>query len=366
MTLALGSVIFLVMPRRSAQGHTHSSDPIGRHLTGFDEEVQLGQLGEILENESVVMTIEAYDEIDQRIKPGDEPLWRGVTLADYEKGRWHRLKGRSTSFPLISRRGSAPPHTIRQQIKLEANDSPVLFGLRPILNVAAGSRNEPALLLDDGTVFRPDLRSGVFDYRVESAADPSSSQPGEVPPGPNRMRNLRAIPEALKARFQAIAGSVVKHIPPKDVLARARALESFLRDSGQFTYTLHMSVVDRNLDPIEDFLVNRKEGHCEYFASALTLLLRSIDIPARLVIGFKGGDWNGLAQMMQHLPEARRIAGWKPMSARILREPRSGSPSIRPPHGTPPVGRPGGRVPRELPAAHRPDSLCLDLLRRRL
>ena len=59
-----------------------------------------------------------------------------------------------------------------------------------------------------------------------------------------------------------------------------------------------MDVVDRQLDPVEDFLVNRKQGHCEYFASALALLLRSIDIPARMVNGFKGGDWNELTQSM--------------------------------------------------------------------
>ena len=71
-----------------------------------------------------------------------------------------------------------------------------------------------------------------------------------------------------------------------------------MRDSGRFSYSLHMEVKDSSLDPVEDFLVNRKEGHCEYFASALALLLRSIDIPARVVNGFKGGDWNDLTQTM--------------------------------------------------------------------
>ena len=84
----------------------------------------------------------------------------------------------------------------------------------------------------------------------------------------------------------------------KAVVARARALEEYLRDSGRFSYSLHMEVSDHNLDPVVDFLVNKKEGHCEYFASALALLLRSIDIPARVVNGFKGGDWNDLTQTM--------------------------------------------------------------------
>jgi hypothetical protein len=59
-----------------------------------------------------------------------------------------------------------------------------------------------------------------------------------------------------------------------------------------------MSVVDPEIDPVLDFLINRKTGHCAYFASALTLMLRTIGIPARMVNGFKGGDWNDLAQVM--------------------------------------------------------------------
>ncbi len=59
-----------------------------------------------------------------------------------------------------------------------------------------------------------------------------------------------------------------------------------------------MTVVDSTIDPVEDFLVNRKSGHCEYFASALALLLRSIGIKSRVVNGFKGGDWNELTQTL--------------------------------------------------------------------
>ena len=59
-----------------------------------------------------------------------------------------------------------------------------------------------------------------------------------------------------------------------------------------------MSVADSRLDPVEDFLVNRKSGHCEYFASALALLLRSVDIRSRMINGFKGGDWNQLTEML--------------------------------------------------------------------
>ena len=59
---------------------------MAKHLTGFDDEVQLGQLGEILENDSVVMSVEFADEDGKPIRPAGEPLWRGVTMIQLREG----------------------------------------------------------------------------------------------------------------------------------------------------------------------------------------------------------------------------------------------------------------------------------------
>ncbi len=75
---------------------------------------------------------------------------------------------------------------------------------------------------------------------------------------------------------------------------RADRLLTNLRDSGEYSYSLSGELIDPDLDPIEDFLVNRKSGHCEYFASALALMLRAEGIPSRIVTGFKGGERNRL------------------------------------------------------------------------
>jgi hypothetical protein len=72
---------------------------------------------------------------------------------------------------------------------------------------------------------------------------------------------------------------------------RAARLEAYL--IGNYSYTLDF--VGRGGDrPIEDFLFRYKSGHCEYFASAMVLLLRAEGIPARLVTGFLGGEYNPL------------------------------------------------------------------------
>lgn len=75
---------------------------------------------------------------------------------------------------------------------------------------------------------------------------------------------------------------------PLDHAEVAEAFRNFLADSGQFTYTLELRRENRTLDPIEDFLRNTRSGHCERFASALVLMLRSAGIPSQLVLGFLG------------------------------------------------------------------------------
>ena len=297
-TIALGGLIFLVLPRQAGATRSQSGAPLARHLTGFDEEVQLGQLGEILENDSVVMTVEFENELGERIRPDGEPLWRGVTMLRYEGGRWHRQsKGAQSvvSFKFDSRLREGK--LVRQKIKLEPIDSPTLFGIRPMLDAASVYQQiEPALSANDGTLFRSDVLNEEYDYEVVSDRSSRGAQPHETPPS-NDEHALLDLPARLKDKLKAIALPVVAGIDPigpEGIAARARALESYLRDSGQFSYTLQMSIDDAKLDPVEDFLVNRKSGHCEYFASALALLLRSVDIRSRLINGFKGGDWNQL------------------------------------------------------------------------
>lgn len=301
LTLALGGVIFLCMPRRGTAAKTLTgSDPISAHLTGFDDEVKLGQLGEILENESVVMSVELYDYNvpARKIRPSGEPLWRGVTMATYDQGRWHRSGKELTTVPLTMSHNAT--ETIRQDIKLESTDSPVLFGLRPITSIrmATATRNGPEFNMADGTFVRGELRHEAVDYVVESDADLRAPQSGEREPSARRLADLLEVPDTMRDRLRAIAEPLVKDIPRDDREARAKALERYLLVDGKFSYTLHMDVQDATIDPVLDFLINRKQGHCEYFASALTLMLRSIGVPARMVNGFKGGDWNELAQVL--------------------------------------------------------------------
>ena len=112
---------------RPGRPASQAAAPMARHLTGFDEEVQLGQLGEILENDSVVMSIELTDEDDKAIRPAEEPLWRGVTMLRYEKGRWHR-QSRPTqsvvSFPKATVDARARRRSTRRSLSSPTTPQP--------------------------------------------------------------------------------------------------------------------------------------------------------------------------------------------------------------------------------------------------
>jgi hypothetical protein len=83
-------------------------------------------------------------------------------------------------------------------------------------------------------------------------------------------------------------------VPEQDVLGIARALESDLL-SDKFSYTLDLTLpVDPELDPIEDFILNKRKGHCQYFASALLVMLRQSGIPSRIVVGYRPTEFNRL------------------------------------------------------------------------
>ena len=81
-------------------------------------------------------------------------------------------------------------------------------------------------------------------------------------------------------------------IPASDPTARARWLQRQFLESGRFRYAFEEPQRNAAADPMEDFVTLHPEGNCEYFASALALMLRSQGIPSRLVVGFKADTYS--------------------------------------------------------------------------
>ena len=122
---------------------------------------------------------------------------------------------------------------------------------------------------------------------------PCASRPDENESAPSAGRR-GPVAGQLARRWLAEPG-----LPADRRMDRARHLEQQLRDSGKFTYSLKPQQRDYRIDPIEDFITNHPQGHCEYFATTLTLMLRSQGIPARMVVGYKCDEYNPLGSFFQ-------------------------------------------------------------------
>lgn len=337
VTVLLTCLLFTLVPRMG-QAHNTWGKPRGMDslaMTGFASEVEINQLGEMLESPEKVMRVrfEAPD-TGAPIQIAGEPALRGSVLTSYHNGKWTRAPVDSEPRRLAQN----PPldvTPIKVVIDLEPMDTEVLFGIYPwaavkprddVLQQMAGPTLERLAekkmhrlysefhyeLLTWGVSENAPVR--IFPhYEFQRIRGTRITLCAEAPLHYNKWDGLTQLPmrfgQPALARMSELAAEVAPgepytydgyaSTPQAQVIERAQKLERYLRDSGGFGYSLVARRVDMNIDPIEDFLFNRKEGHCEYFASALTLMLRSRGIPARMISGFHGGEWNAIGEFYQ-------------------------------------------------------------------
>lgn len=301
-TMLFAVVWFLGLPRPGKKGPWRPSGVIGYTAVGFSESVTLGQLGEVYENPEEVMRVSFYD--DATNEPyrigGDSPLFRGSVLYRYEQRHWKPLNNSLMLKPLGNFRAlsqqSLPTNEpfVREKVVIRAREDSVLFTVLPAYDVDGPelrySRNSGQLLRpeqqSDDENFTYSLLTTAFRDHIPRTAFPADGEPPDDALQIPKPGGISMLP-GLQALAEDVAGDL-KALPEQ----AARMLEGYLRDTGRYQYSLRPARRTANLDPVEDFVTVNKFGHCEYFASALTLMLRSIGIPARLAIGFKGGEYS--------------------------------------------------------------------------
>lgn len=336
--LLVSAVFFAFIPRvwvGPEVSVSDMSDTAGmvRHRTGMAFSVRLGYLGPVLESSDRVFDIQIFNLNTQRLMPVQayaemlgmaEPLFRGAVLIQYERGRWSPDDVPVPAGKVFKINDRTMTNvSVKQEISLEGSSSDVIFCLG-IPQMVVDRRDQPFGEYDrsSGILTRGDelFDRDSLSYTVFSRLPAQQQMSFKMPVNPavreyyNVSRYLdktRRLPKGL-ARLEAIAHRVVdaetervNRAEQREVsrkltpLETATILESYLRDSGEYTYSLDISVTDTSMDPIEDFLVNRKKGHCEYFATALALMLRSANIPSRIVSGYKGGQMHQSREVLE-------------------------------------------------------------------
>lgn len=305
--LAVG--FFLFIPRMWISGLTLRAED-SQPLTGFAETVSLGDVGELMESADLVFDVEFQMFGDDRpltpnevaeLVPG-EHMYRGAVLEQYSDGRWtlgrDRELVRGFPVPAPERR-----HLLVQTVRLQPIGTKMLFGLGfPVAAIDAHpiEENRTTEIFLDRRSYEIQRRNvaanELLTYRAFSRfTDPVPDTPtleAEIR-RKQYLNSLTRVPLTLGALADFAAETVGTKRPratrQHDAASR---IEKRLRDSQDFTYTMKQVVKDPQVDPLVDFVVNRKSGHCEYYASAMTMMLRSLSIPARMISGFKGGQFN--------------------------------------------------------------------------
>jgi len=298
--LFCAGALFFVMPRMSAGylgGYSYGTD----FSSGFSDHVQLGRIGQIQQSNSVVMHIQI--EGDQA---GLYDLhWRGVSLANFDGHEWTNPRDASvlsrrpdTSFALPIE--GRPPRSyataslereklIHYRVLMEPIGTNVFF-LAPWAFSLRG----------DYRLIAADSGSSVYDYdfqraitRYEATSDIATPTAPELRAAgrnyPARIADAYLRLPQIDPRIPKLASQITASA--KSDYEKTLVIENYLRTRFGYTLQLPQSAVK---DPIAHFLFERKQGHCEYFASSMAVMLRTLGIPSRVVNGFRSDEFNDI------------------------------------------------------------------------
>jgi protein-glutamine gamma-glutamyltransferase len=287
------AVLFVAFPRVGLSLLLLAKPRTG-HMVGFSDHVDLGVVGKLRTDPTIAMRIEISD------LPAPPPArlamhLRGAAFDTYDGKTWSRTPRQQDTVLygagiLWIRRAPNIRRDRVLHIDLEPFDTPVLFAPLGAVAIDVHPRGDPVLgsKLEvrsgpEGQYFYRGADEQGLRYDVYLGAQTETFR--DVPSANDRQRYL-SLPASLPARVRALAHDVTKGATTPS--EKAVALETHLR--GEYAYDL--SAPPRSGDPIDDFLFVSRRGHCEFYSTAMVLLLRELGIPARNVTGFIGGTYN--------------------------------------------------------------------------
>ena len=334
-SLLAAGIIFLFIPRVSdlefgsvQLGHDQwqGARPAVQSVTGFSEQMKLGEMGPAINNHEAVLRIRFVDMENENVpavRAGEPVYLRGTMLVRYEDRQWFRPETGSVvwrtftyrSFPrsrLEARqwneypdkrpgrlffnipkeyeRGRFDPRNalVREEMTLYPLSSPVIFTVWPFFQIERGTgilQGERYIRASSQAVKEQSYEfcTSAFRDGAQVELTPAQETLSEETLRPYLQIDRDLLPKlcALAAEWDAESG-----LPKEDFIGRAKYLERKLRNTDNFQYSRVGVDRNENVDPLEDFVTEHPEGHCEYFAGVLAMMLRAVEIPSRIIGGF--------------------------------------------------------------------------------
>ncbi len=285
--------LFLVVPRVGLAAFL-LKPALGARMIGFSDSINLGDFQGLRANEALAARVDWTPRLGGTAPPILPFYLRGTAFDSYDGVAWKRTETTvgvpiSLSSAASIALGPRPRQPTRAVIHLEPLEPTMLFvpnGTRTLLLEAAGDdAGEVVVLRGPEGEWRYGARQPLpmrYETVMESDGTPSPSSLSD-----DDQRRYTSLPEALDARIPALATAAAGDT--STVVDRAQRIARHLREN--YSYSITPQPPGKG-DPLATFLFASRSGHCEFFSTALALMLRTQGIPARNVTGFAGAELN--------------------------------------------------------------------------
>lgn len=252
--------------------------PNDKAVSGLSDSMAPSDIAELSRSDALAFRASFEGETPDR----SQLYWRALTLESFDGRRWSQSTfAQVPQTPAWDKRGEP----LRYSILMQPSSKPWLFAL----DVGETTLDSTQQMSD----FRLQRRRPVertLLYQVTSWPE-AVRQPASLGKG---LRHALQLPDQGDPRSRAWAAELKQQYPQSEQLVQA-LLRHFNREP--YGYTLRPPAV--GLDSIDDFLFETRNGFCAHYAGAMTFVLRAAGIPARVVAGYQGGEYNPAGNYVQ-------------------------------------------------------------------
>jgi len=276
-------VLFLLFPRLAPLWGVPSDAMTGR--SGLSSSMQVGNIATLALDDSVAMRIRFEG---GKPPPQQDLYFRGPVLSNFDGRNWQPLR------PFLPARYALPPNLqvagapVRYEVTLAPNNQPWIF----VMEAAPDSPELPGYQTTMNANLQWTSNRPITDLvRYKAVSYPVFRH------GPRQqaigLQEFVALPAGFNPRTLALAAEIRRD--PRYAVANTRTLVQVALErlrTGGYVYTLEPGVYGQHT--ADEFWFDRKEGFCEHIASAFVILMRALDVPARIVTGYQGGEANNV------------------------------------------------------------------------
>ncbi|MDO8989392.1 MAG: DUF3488 and transglutaminase-like domain-containing protein [Sideroxyarcus sp.] len=268
--IPLSLVIFVLFPR--VQGPLWGMPQDAYASSGLSDTMAPGTMSNLSLSDAVAFRAT----FDGKVPERQQLYWRGPVLWDFDGTTWKRGRNITTQRPSLA--DATTP--VGYAVTLEPHNKPWLF----VLDMPS-KLSIPAFVAPDFQVLNDKPVNARIRYTATSLLDYRAN--ADEPP--QQLQRALALPQGLNPRSRQLAAEWRRQADSPETVIRT-ALAHF--NQQEFEYTLEPPLLGFN--SVDDFMFTTKQGFCEHYAGSFVVLMRAAGIPARVVTGYQGGEYNDL------------------------------------------------------------------------